>query len=376
MIKFHKFGLFTEDFVNLHSVMTDIHTIRRALAPDLESINSLIADRLSSTNPLINEVIGRYLSHKGKQLRPMMVVLTARLLGAAVTDRVIASAASIEMLHNASLIHDDVIDQSSTRHNAPTINAMWDNHIAVLVGDYFVSSALQLVISTADLRAIETIASLGRLLSTGEMDQIHNAANNSISEESYFEIITHKTASLFVACVEMGAYAADADSRKLDIMRRFALLFGQCFQIKDDIFDYFHSDSLGKPTGNDLREGKVTLPLIHALGRTDYPGCRDVASLLARPAQAARLYRQCFTCSGGKFGNVLCEFALEVGGFVFADSFFAGQTVEDSYHFGVESESFGLVGELTQLTNGVARCLGIVAVAQTAGFGLADALFR
>ena len=120
----------------------------------------------------------------------MMVVLTARLLGAAVTDRVIASAASIEMLHNASLIHDDVIDQSSTRHNSPTINAMWDNHIAVLVGDYFVSSALQLVISTADLRAIETIASLGRLLSTGEMDQIHNAANNSISEESYFEIIT------------------------------------------------------------------------------------------------------------------------------------------------------------------------------------------
>lgn len=308
MIKFHKFGLFTEDFVNLHSVMTDIHTIRRALAPDLESINSLIADRLSSTNPLINEVIGRYLSHKGKQLRPMMVVLTARLLGAAVTDRVIASAASIEMLHNASLIHDDVIDQSSTRHNSPTINAMWDNHIAVLVGDYFVSSALQLVISTADLRAIETIASLGRLLSTGEMDQIHNAANNSISEESYFEIITHKTASLFVACVEMGAYAADADSRKLDIMRRFALLFGQCFQIKDDIFDYFHSDSLGKPTGNDLREGKVTLPLIHALGHTDYPGCRDAASLLARGS-----------LNDDEIASLI-RYAIEAGGIDYAES--------------------------------------------------------
>lgn len=282
MIKFHKFGLFTEDFVNLHSVMTDIQTIRRSLAPDLESINSLIADRLSSTNPLINEVIGRYLSHKGKQLRPMMVLLTAHLLGAEATQRVIASAASIEMLHNASLIHDDVIDQSSTRHNSPTINAMWDNHIAVLMGDYFVSSALQLVISTGDLRAIETISSLGRLLSTGEMDQIHNAANHSISKDAYFEVITHKTASLFVACVEMGAYAADADAAKLDIMRRFAMLFGQCFQIKDDIFDYFHSDTLGKPTGNDLREGKVTLPLLHALTVGSHPQCREMNELLRK----------------------------------------------------------------------------------------------
>jgi len=307
MIKFYKFGLFTEDFVNLHSVMTDIQTIRRSLATDLESINSLIADRLSSTNPLINEVIGRYLSHKGKQLRPMMVLLTAKLLGAQATQRVIASAASIEMLHNASLIHDDVIDQSSTRHNSPTINAMWDNHIAVLVGDYFVSSALQLVISTADLRAIETIASLGRLLSTGEMDQIHNAANHSISEQSYFEIITHKTASLFVACVEMGAYAADAEASKLDIMRRFALLFGQCFQIKDDIFDYFKSDSLGKPTGNDLREGKVTLPLLHALSVESHPRCQEMANLLH---------------SGSLSDDqiaVLINYAIEAGGIDYAN---------------------------------------------------------
>ncbi len=262
--------------------MTDIQSIRRSLAPDLESINALIAERLSSTNPLINEVIGRYLTHKGKQLRPMMVILTARLLGAADTGKVNASAASIEMLHNASLIHDDVIDQSPTRHGVATINTMWDNHIAVLVGDYFVSSALQLVISTGDLRAIETIASLGRLLSTGEMDQIHNATNLSISEAAYYEIISHKTASLFVACVEMGAYAAEADTAKLDIMRRFAMLFGQCFQIKDDIFDYFKSDSLGKPTGNDLREGKVTLPLIYALSHGPSEKSREMDLLLTR----------------------------------------------------------------------------------------------
>lgn len=288
--------------------MTDIQTIRRSLAPDLESINALIADRLSSTNPLINEVIGRYLTHKGKQLRPMMVVLTARLLDSDASSRVIASAASIEMLHNASLIHDDVIDQSATRHSVPTINAMWDNHIAVLVGDYFVSSALQLVISTGDLRAIGTIASLGRLLSTGEMDQIHNAANHSISEESYFEIITHKTASLFVACVEMGVYATDADASKLDIMRRFALLFGQCFQIKDDIFDYFKSDSLGKPTGNDLREGKVTLPLLHALSVTTHPQCREMSELLNRGS-----------LSDSEI-ETLINYAIEAGGISYAEA--------------------------------------------------------
>ena len=271
-----------KNFVNLHSVMTDIQSIRTSLAPQLERLNQLIADKLRSPNPLINEVIGRYLSHKGKQLRPMMVILSANLLGASDPERVMASAASIEMLHNASLIHDDVIDQSATRHGISTINAMWDNHIAVLVGDYFVSSALQLVISTGDLRAIETIASLGRLLSTGEMDQINNATNHTISEEAYYEIISHKTASLFVACVEMGAYAAEADERRLDVMRRFAMKFGQCFQIKDDIFDYFKSDSLGKPTGNDLREGKVTLPLLHALSGEATMECLEMNALLMR----------------------------------------------------------------------------------------------
>lgn len=270
----------------MHSVMTSIKTIRQSVAPQLESINALIAERLSSSNPLINEVIGRYLSHKGKQLRPLMVILTARMLHApARSERMLASAASIEMLHNASLIHDDVIDQSATRHGHQTINAVWDNHIAVLVGDYFVSTALQLVISTGDLRAINTIASLGRLLSTGEMDQIHRAASHTISEQSYFQIISHKTASLFVACVEMGAYAAEATPAQLDTMREFAELFGQCFQIQDDIFDYISSAStLGKPVGNDLREGKITLPLIYALSRTDMPGCAAMNELANNPA--------------------------------------------------------------------------------------------
>ncbi|MDE6378456.1 MAG: polyprenyl synthetase family protein [Duncaniella sp.] len=262
--------------------MSTIASIRTSLAPELESINALMARSLHSPNPLVNEVTRNYLRNKGKQLRPIMVILTARMLGAPDIDKAVTSAASIEMLHNASLIHDDVIDESATRHGVATINSVWDNHIAVLIGDYFVSTALPLVISTGDLRAISTIASLGRLLATGELDQIDTATTHTISEEAYFKIITNKTASLFMACVEMGAYAAQASEADLDTMREFARIFGQCFQIKDDIFDYFSSEALGKPTGNDLREGKITLPLLYALSLASHPRHAEMNALAAR----------------------------------------------------------------------------------------------
>ena len=287
--------------------MSHIADIRHSLAPELESINALIIQALSSPNPLINEVTRTYLRHKGKQLRPMMVMLTARMLGAQAVDKAVTSAASIEMLHNASLIHDDVIDQSATRHGVETINSVWNNHIAVLMGDYFVSTALQLVISTSDLRAISTIATLGRLLASGEMDQIDTASSHVLSEEAYFNIITNKTASLFIACVEMGAYAAYAPDSTIEALREFARIFGQCFQIKDDIFDYFSSEVLGKPTGNDLREGKVTLPLLHALSLSDHPRCEEMNALIAK-------------------GNLndseiaeLIAYAVETGGILYAE---------------------------------------------------------
>ncbi|MCM1137777.1 MAG: polyprenyl synthetase family protein [Muribaculum sp.] len=244
--------------------MTSISDIRRSIQPEIEKLNSLIKDSLDSSNDLMNRVISSYLEHKGKQLRPMLVMLTAKLFGD-INDSVIKAAASVEMLHNASLIHDDVVDESKTRHGHDTINAVWDNHIAVLVGDFFVSNALQLAITTDDLRVIGTIASLGKLLSLGEMDQIYNARFHKLDEEAYFKIISHKTASLFVSCVSVGAYCVGVDDERLTKMRRFAELFGLCFQIRDDIFDYFSDEKIGKPTGNDLREGKITLPLLYAL---------------------------------------------------------------------------------------------------------------
>ena len=259
--------------------MTALADIRHSLQSELNRLDELISSSLDSSNTLMNQVIGAYHSHKGKQLRPILVMLTARLFGG-VNENVLTAAASVEILHNASLIHDDVVDDSSQRHGHKTINALWDNHVAVLVGDFFVSNALSLAVRTADLRVINTIADLGKLLSLGEMDQIYNARSHELNEEAYFKVISHKTASLFVSCVAMGGYCTGADAESIGAMRRFAELFGLCFQIKDDIFDYFDSKAIGKPTGNDLREGKVTLPLLYALNSTSGPESEAMMALL------------------------------------------------------------------------------------------------
>ncbi len=250
--------------------MISIQSIQQSIAPELAKLNERIADTLRSSNALMNQVVENYLRSKGKQIRPILVLLSARHFGE-VNDNVIAAAAAVELLHNASLIHDDVVDDTKTRRSVPTINSIWDNHIAVLVGDFFVSTSLQLAITTGDPRIIDSLARLGKLLSLGEIDQIYNARYHKLDEKAYFEIINRKTASLFVSCVEMGAYATGADEGMIDDMRRYAELLGLCFQIKDDIFDYYTDDVVGKPTGNDLREGKITLPLLHVLENEALP---------------------------------------------------------------------------------------------------------
>lgn len=261
--------------------MTVLEDIRNTELSRLDRVRTLIAETLRSSNPLMDNIIKGYLSHRGKELRPLMAILTARILGGDSRFDITYPAAAIEILHNASLIHDDVVDNSPTRHGAPTINALWDNHIAVLVGDFFVSRSLRLAMHSRDFRVIDSLSGLGATLSEGEMDQLDNAREHTIDERAYFEIITHKTSSLFKACVEVGAYSAGASDRTVDALRRYAVIFGQCFQITDDIFDYFPSEKLGKPTGNDLREGKVTLPLIAAL-RSGHPRAAEMQAILER----------------------------------------------------------------------------------------------
>lgn len=251
--------------------MTNFDEIRELISSDLERLQKIIKQSLSSNSPLLNEIVDKYLETKGKQIRPIIVVLSAKFFGAEVSDGVLCGAASVELLHNASLIHDDVIDETKQRRGHDTINNTWDNHIAVLVGDFFVSNALACAIRTNDFRVISTISELGKELSTGEIDQIDVAKHHSIDEQTYFSIINKKTASLFQSCVKVGGYSVGASDIDIANLSKFVELLGLSFQIKDDIFDYFKDDAIGKPTGNDLREGKVTLPLIYALSRTESP---------------------------------------------------------------------------------------------------------
>lgn len=251
--------------------MTNFDEIRDLISSDLERLQKIIKQSLSSNSPLLNKIVDKYLETKGKQIRPIIVVLSAKFFGAEVSDGVLCGAASVELLHNASLIHDDVIDETKQRRGHDTINNTWDNHIAVLVGDFFVSNALACAIRTNDFRVISTISELGKELSTGEIDQIDVAKHHSIDEQTYFSIINKKTASLFQSCVKVGGYSVGASDIDIANLSKFVELLGLSFQIKDDIFDYFKDDAIGKPTGNDLREGKVTLPLIYALSHTDAP---------------------------------------------------------------------------------------------------------
>ena len=258
--------------------MTALASIQDSIHTELEALNARILAQLSTDNPLMDTVVSTYLRTKGKQIRPIVVILCAKMFGE-VTDRTLDAAAAVELLHNASLIHDDVVDNSKMRRNVPTINSVWDNHIAVLVGDFFVSSAMQRAIATGDVRIIDSLCYLGKQLSLGELDQIYNARYHKLTEEAYFRIISYKTASLFVACGKMGCYAVGVDDERVDKVSRFAELLGLCFQMRDDIFDYYESGKVGKPTGNDLREGKITLPLLHVLTRADLPGHEDMLAL-------------------------------------------------------------------------------------------------
>lgn len=258
--------------------MTALESIQKSIAPELKALNETIVESLATSNELMNQIVETYLKTKGKQIRPILVLLSAKMFGEINKD-VISAAAAVEMLHNASLIHDDVVDDTKERRKNPTINSIWDNHIAVLVGDYFVSASLAQAISTGDVRIIKSLSELGCILSLGEIDQIYNAQSHILSEEAYFKVIKAKTASLFMSCVAMGGYAVNASDDDITRLRRFAELLGMCFQIRDDIFDYFEDEKIGKPTGNDLREGKITLPLLSVLLREDLPGHDEMLEL-------------------------------------------------------------------------------------------------
>ena len=279
--------------------------IQEQLRPHLDAMNKIIATTLASDSELTNGIVTNYLQSKGKMLRPIITLLSAKFFGG-INEKALQGAAAIEMLHNASLIHDDVIDEAQERRGVPTINSVWSNHVAVLVGDFFVTGALRCGVATGDGRILSALADMGRDLSLGEIDQVDFARNHNIDEQTYMDIIRAKTASLFECCAEVGGYANNAPQTSIDELRRFARLLGICFQIKDDTFDYYHDPIIGKPTGNDLREGKVTLPLIYALSRTDQPEHDEMLALVNKETPT------------GEDIDRLIEFAKRAGGIDYA----------------------------------------------------------
>lgn len=231
----------------------------------MELFEKKFHDAMASKVALLNRITYYIVNRKGKQMRPMFVFLTAKMVSGSVNERTYRGASVIELIHTATLVHDDVVDDSNRRRGFFSINALWKNKIAVLVGDYLLSKGLLLSIDHGDFDLLRIISVAVREMSEGELLQIEKARRLDIVEDVYYEIIRKKTATLIAACCALGARSvAETDEIQVERMRKFGELIGMAFQIKDDLFDYTE-DAIGKPTGIDIKEQKMTLPLIHVL---------------------------------------------------------------------------------------------------------------
>ena len=245
--------------------MIDKQKIIAPVEYEFEQFKADFSKVIKSEIPLLNSAIEQVLQTNGKHIRPLLLLLTAKACCNELSGMTKKTAVIIEILHTTTLIHDDVVDETKQRRGVPSLNAIFDNRIAVLTGDYILSEAVLQAAKMGNMDIIKLIAKVCRELSEGELIQLDNAKNHSISEEKYLQMINKKTATLISACSEIGAISVDASTEIIDKCRLFGKYLGYCFQIKDDIFDYFDNTKIGKPTGNDLREGKITLPLLYAL---------------------------------------------------------------------------------------------------------------
>ncbi|MCK0131907.1 polyprenyl synthetase family protein [Flavobacteriaceae bacterium F08102] len=245
--------------------MKIVEQIKLPIKEEMESFESKFKAAMISKVPLLNRISHFIIRRKGKQMRPMFVFLVAKMVSQGkVNERSYRGASCIELIHTATLVHDDVVDDSNQRRGFFSINALWKNKIAVLVGDFLLSKGVLLSIDNEDFDILKHISVAVREMSEGELLQIEKARKLDITEEVYFEIIRQKTASLIGACCAIGATSVDADADEIEKMREFGSIIGTAFQMKDDLFDYSEA-KIGKPTGIDIKEQKMTLPLIHVL---------------------------------------------------------------------------------------------------------------
>lgn len=253
-----------------------LSAIKAPIAPQLQLFEERFEQALTHTDALLSQALGYIARRSGKRMRPILILLTAQCYGR-ISDVTLHAAVGVEMLHTASLVHDDVVDESGERRAQPSVNAMYGNKVAVLVGDYLLSTALLNVAHTRHGEIIEYLARLGQTLASGEILQLSNTQQESLSEAMYYDIIERKTAALFEACCAMGAMSVGADERQTAEARAFGRYIGMIFQIRDDIFDYYDSGDIGKPTGNDMAEGKLTLPALYVVNGSSDSSVRAAA---------------------------------------------------------------------------------------------------
>ena len=244
--------------------MDYLSRIKKPITPELDDFIRLFDTSLSHSDGLLSQVLEHIRHRAGKRMRPMLILLAAKAFGT-INDATQNASVGLELLHTASLVHDDVVDESGERRGQASVNATYNNKVAVLVGDYILSTALLYVSFTHSEVIVRRLAELGRTLSNGEILQLTNIQSQEISEEVYFRVIEQKTAALFEACAAVGALSVGASEKNVAAAEKFGSDIGIIFQIRDDIFDYYDSTAIGKPTGNDMTEGKLTLPVIYAL---------------------------------------------------------------------------------------------------------------
>lgn len=285
----------------------DLAHISKPVEGDLKEFRRFFRESMTSRILLLDIVVRYLLRQKGKQVRPMLVLLAAEVAGG-VSRRSYVAAAMVELLHTATLVHDDVVDDADERRGLPSINAVWKNKVAILVGDYLLSRGLLVAVEHDEFGFLKITSDTVRRMSEGELLQIQKSRKLDIQEEEYFRIISDKTASLIGACCELGASSATDDPEVRSSLRTYGEMVGIAFQIRDDIFDYAStSTSIGKPTGNDIKERKLTLPLIYAMNMAPRKETRRILSLIRKKNDLTERPR------------IIQEFVTQYGGLVYAE---------------------------------------------------------
>jgi len=287
-------------------VSKTIDEIKKPVALHMESFEMKFKDAMKSSVPLLDKITSYIVKRKGKRIRPMFVFLSAQAAGS-INDSTHRAAALIELLHTATLVHDDVVDDSNERRGFFSVNALWKNKIAVLIGDFLLSKGLLLSLDNNDFHLLKIVSTAVREMSEGELLQIEKARRLDISEEIYFEIITKKTATLIAACCAAGVASVTDNEKTISLARDFGTLTGIAFQIKDDLFDFGTDENIGKPTGIDIKEKKMTLPLIYALNNCTWMEKRKIINIIKNHNEESEKVK------------TVIDFVIEKGGIVYAN---------------------------------------------------------